>query len=315
MVTSDYIDLTLIARSYSLQLGLEMINEQKKGCDDCADKLANQILQLIMLTEQIFERIERGELDGEAESLYNCLLGAVAGYSGASLSLDPNAVNPDINIIVEGGSGVTLPYWEDIPWSEMTNDTDGYRDTYFNAEWIDYNPMIQIQGVVMYQVGVDYDNDGLGTITFKSGKGIYDGQFFRAGNFQPYTEPTPPYPLPNTYRFVNNSSIDTEYSITGLTPLVVGQTVEGNITLGMSLLGLIQSGQQLRFRRYNADGTVDYELVSTNPPSNQTGTTAVDLTKGYEFIYTDYSSSLPSPPTNGIVDDLNNTFTFTLATT
>lgn len=278
-------NLILIATAYQLELGEQLYAEQKKGCIDCFD--ASLIERLEWLSDSLSNQVDRNDYGEETNRLYACLLSAVGNYSGASLTVDGNSSVPNTIIIVEGGSGVTLPYWEDVPWSEMTNDVDGYRDTYYNSEWINYNPMIQIQGVVMYQDGVDYDNDGQGTITFKPGKGIYDGQYFRAGNFQPYVAPTPTYPLPNTYRFVNNSSVNTQYSITGLTPLAVGQEVSGNVTLGMSLLGVIQSGQQLRFRRYNSNGTVDLELVSTNPPNFQTGTTAVDLTKGYEFFYTD----------------------------
>ena len=313
MATKEEIqDKVLLGRAYYLELLGAYYIEDSNGCKSCKP---NDLARLRLISKELQYRINNDIVNEDVQKLYKCYLDILSDYSGMSISLDPNAQIPGITIIVEGGSGVTLPYWQDIPWSEMTNDVDGYRDTYFNLEWAGYNPMIQIQGVVMYQDGVDYDNDGQGTIVFRPGKGIYDGQYFRAGNFQPYVAPTPIYPLPNTYRFVNNSSIDTQYSITGLTPLVAGQTVSGNVTLGMSLLGLIEEGQQLRFRRYNADGTVNLELVSTNPPSFQTATTAVDLTKGYEFLYTDESAILPNPPTNGIVDDINDTFTFTLSTT
>ncbi len=369
-----------------LELGLKMINEQKKGCDDCADKLVNQILQLIILTEQLYKRIEDGDYGEETDKLYDCLLGAVAGFSGASLSLDPNAVNPNITIDVTI-IGDQRPDWIDVDWEEMTNDVDGYRDTYFNTDWVGWNPMIQVMGVVMYQLGIDYDNDGQGNITFREGKGLYEGQYFRAGNYQIYTPPVnpveegsilldnqssqtitysdnggsttnlgagvaygknpitdgqsfvvnfptgttltrtkydgagvfePPLVLtnPNTstygdfvmeielgwyyvvidtpvsfpsagkYRFVNGSGLDTTYSFgSGSIPLTDGEEVIDSFTLGQSILAFLVVDQGLTMNVYNSDGSLFSTLEVQNPPTDQLGTGALDLTKAYEFIY------------------------------
>ena len=114
---------------------------------------------------------------------------------GNNFEADLDFLNQNLNI-------KRYPDWKDVPWSAMTNDVAGYRDTYFNADWIGLNPMIQIAGVTMYVVGVDYDNDGNGNITFKSGKGLYDGQYFRAGNYQAYT--APPIVPNNSFNYTLN---------------------------------------------------------------------------------------------------------------
>lgn len=184
------LDLTLLSSTYLVELGMEAIAEQKKGCMDCSD--LNKIEQLIMLNEQLYEKIAENSYGKDTDMLYNCLLKAVASFDGASASIDPNSVTDGITIIVEGGGGGSnLPIWIDVPWSEMSNDVDGYRDTYYNPAWVGYNPAITRQGTVMYQVDIDYSNDGNGTIVFNDGKGFYDGEFFRAENYQPYGDVPP----------------------------------------------------------------------------------------------------------------------------
>lgn len=187
------LDLTLLSSTYMVELGLEAIAEQKKGCGGCND--LKKIEQLIMLNEQLYEKVEAGDYGLETSMLYNCLLKAVASFDGASASIDPNSITDGITIIVEGGGGSNLPPWKDVFWSEMSNDVDGYKDTYYNPAWAGYNPAITRQGTIMYQVDIDYANDGNGTIVFNDGKGFYDGEFFRAENYQPYGTVIPLTPL------------------------------------------------------------------------------------------------------------------------
>lgn len=185
------LDLTLISSAYMVELGLDVIAEQNKGCSGCGDM--KKIEQLIMLNEQLFEKIAENDYGKETDMLYNCLLKAVASFDGSSTTLDPNSVTDGITIIVEG-DGSNLPIWRDVFWSDMTNDVDGYRDTYYNPAWAGFNPAITRQGTIMYQVDVDYTNNGNGTIVFNEGKGFYDGEFFRAENYQPYGD-APVIPL------------------------------------------------------------------------------------------------------------------------
>lgn len=172
-------DLILIAKGYLLELAQNIVDEWEDGCNGCALKTSLKIQQVILLSEQLQQATEQDKID----SLYACLLSAVANYSGASIAVDANSKVPSIDIDVTI-VGDNRPDWIDVSWTDMTNDVTGYRDTYFNAEWVGFDPMIQIGGVVMYQRGVDYVNDGNGTIVFASGKGLYQGQFFRAGNFK-----------------------------------------------------------------------------------------------------------------------------------
>ena len=306
MVEQEIIDLTQIAKSYLIELGSEMIDEQKKGCDDCADKISWKIQQIIMLVESLYEKVRINDYGEQTDSLYSCLLGAVGSYSGASLSLDPNSVNPNIVIDVTI-IGNDLPNWIDVFWADMTNDVSGYRDTYFNGDWVGLNPMIQIEGVVMYQVDVDYTNDGQGTITFKAGKGLYDGQYFRAGNYQVYT--APPIDI-FTYKLVNNSEVDTEYTLESVvTPLVVGQTIENPIIIGQAIGAQVMDGQTCTYTIYDSEGEVVY-TVTIIGEAFINGNSMV-ANQNQEFIYINSTAIAPNPPTNGIVDNNNDTFTFT----
>ena len=189
----------LLAKAYQNELTDALLEAQINGCTDINSQ--SQINRLENLIISLESRIERNVLDDNTDVIYSCLLTAIANYSGSSLSIDPNASVPSIIIDVIN-TGNNLPDWIDVPWSAMTNDVAGYRDTYFNADWIGLNPAIQIPGVTMYVVGVDYDNDGNGNITFRAGKGLYDGQYFRAGNYQAYT------PLPTGGYVVDGYWVD-----------------------------------------------------------------------------------------------------------
>ena len=291
MVTEQQlIDLILIAQSYNLELGEKMIDEQKKGCDDCADKLVNQILQLIILVEQLYYKIELNDYGEETESLYACLLSAVATYSGASLSLDQNAVNPNITIIVDI-IGNNQPNELTFYWSDFIDNGEEGRVRYENAEIAGWTPIIVIGDVDKTLLKFrDFTPLSTGGFELKSDgnlPAIYEGQAGWIVGYEPYVAPTPSYPSTGTYRLVNKSTIDTSYFITSSIPLLAGQTVNNAFTSGQSLIGSIAIGQKLNFTRYLSNGDVDTELELTNPPSTQLNTSVMDLTKSYEFIYTD----------------------------
>lgn len=188
MTTEEIQDSILLADLYTLEITDLLLAEQKKGCNGCKHEgPVNQITNLVLSLEN---RISRNDLGSDTAKIYTCLLTAIENFSGSSV-VDPNALVDGITIIVDGGSGSNLPPWIDVNWSEMTNDVDGYRDTYYNPLWIGLNPAITREGTIMYRVDVDYTNDGNGTIVFNDGKGFYDGSFFRAENYQPYGTVSP----------------------------------------------------------------------------------------------------------------------------
>lgn len=175
-------------------------------------------------------------------------------------------------------------------WADFVDSGEDGRIRYDNLLWAGWNPILSVGNMPYLEVDVDYELlDTGGFILLSSGNVpfVYAGQIIRAVGFELPIVPEPPYPPAGSYRLINNSSVDASYFITSSIPLVVGQIVNSEFTLGESVLGQIQSGQKLTFTRYLSDGTVDETLELTNPPSNQINTGIMDLTKSYKFIYTD----------------------------
>lgn len=286
MVTEQQvIDLILIAQSYNLELGDNMIVEQKKGCDDCADKLANQILQLIMLVEQLYYKIELNDYGEETDSLYACLLSAVAAYSGASLSLDPNAVNPNITIEVEI-IGNNQPNELTFYWNDFIDNGEEGRVRYENAELAGWTPIFVIGNIDKHLLKfVDFTPLSTGGFELKADgniPAIYEGQVGWIVGYEPYIAP----PEEFTYKLVNNSSIATEYILESVTiPLTVGQTVENPVVVGQAITATVEDGQTCTYTIYNSDGSVQFTTTIIGEATINGVAMVAD--KDQEFIYID----------------------------
>lgn len=194
MTEEEVTDLIIISKAYSLELTRLMLDAQKSGCR--ADDISSQVMRLIVLKEQLLYKIKTDDYGTETQKLYSCLLQAVAGYSGAAISLDPHASIPntalDITII-----GDERPSWFDFSYADMETadqDADGGRYTYINPVLAGWEPSLETP-TTFFRMGVDFDVYEGGRIVFRSGYGLYDGQSVRADNFRRYTAPpiTPPF--------------------------------------------------------------------------------------------------------------------------
>lgn len=278
-------DSILLAKSFQTELTDELLYDQKRGCMDCKDQ--GEINRIENLVVSLENRVSRNTLDEETDKIYNCLLTAIANYSGSSLPVDPNANVPNITIdvtIIGNNQPNELTFY----WSDFIDNGEEGRVRYENPLWVNWNPMLSIGNMPYLEVGVDYNvlpTGGFTLLLTGNVPAIYEDQIMRSVGYEPYT--TPDYPSAGTYRLANSSTIDTSYFITSSIPLVAGQTVNNAFTSGQSLLGVIADGQKLNFTRYLSNGDVDLTLELTNPPSTQLNTSVMDLTKSYEFIYTD----------------------------
>lgn len=285
MVEQEIIDLTQIAKSYLMELGSEMITEHKKGCDDCAEKISWKIQQLIMLVESLYEKIRLDDYGEETERLYSCLLSAVGSYSGASLSVDPNSVNPNIVIdvtIIGNNSPNELTFY----WSDFIDNGEEGRVRYENAELAGWTPIISI-GNIDKNLWKFLDFTPLSTGGFElkpSGNipAIYEGQGGWILGYEPYVAP----PEEFTYKLVNNSSIATEYILESTTiPLTVGQTIENPVVVGEAITATVEDGQTCTYTVYNSDGSVQFTTTIIGEATINGLAMVAD--KDQEFIYID----------------------------
>ena len=221
--------LILVADGYILELSQQKNDEQKKGCN--AYEFLSKIAELILLKEQLLQKISIEDYGTETNNLYSCLLGAVANYSGASISIDPNSSTPntiiDVTIISDG-----KPAWFDFYWDEMesSDEVDGARFTYINPVLDGWNPSLQTGTTLLY-LGVDYDMYEGGIVRLRDGKGIYEQQSIRADNFQPYD--APPLPPPTTdYYIANDTNLKSDFS-----PSVGNVTIEVVLNTGTATIG------------------------------------------------------------------------------
>jgi hypothetical protein len=230
MTEQEINDLILIADGYTLEMTGQLSTEMKKGCLDCIDSA--RIMQITVLKSQLEYKVIIDDYGTETQSLYNCLLDAVADYSGASISLDPNASIPntiiDVTII-----GELRPAWFDFSWSEMesSDEVDGARYTYINPVLDGWNPSTQMVGGVQLVRGVNYDMYEGGILRLRDGFGIYEGSYIRLENFQPYTAPPLPPPVEDYY-VANNTN-----QKSNLTPSIGNVTIQVVIGVNTSTIG------------------------------------------------------------------------------
>ncbi len=90
--------------------------------------------------------------------------------------------------------------------------------------------------------------------------------------------------LPDTYKLVNNSSINTTYTLSGNQNLTAGQTVQNPIIAGQAISANVLDGQQLVYTVYDSGGGVVVTLTQTGSGSIN----GVPMANGerQEFIYT-----------------------------
>lgn len=228
MTEQEINDLILIADGYTLELTKQLSTEMKKGCLNCGDSA--KVMQITVLKSQLEYKISIGDYGTETQSIYNCLLDAVASYSGASISVDPNASIPntiiDVTII-----GDNRPSWFDFSWDEMesSDEVDGARYTYINPILNGWNPSLQTGTTLLY-LGVEYDMYDGGIIRLRDGFGIYVGSSIRADNFQPYT--APPLPPTGTQFIWNRTNLKSDNS-----PSIGSRSITVTTDLGSTTYG------------------------------------------------------------------------------
>jgi len=157
MATQQQIqDAILLGRSYRLELVDDLLSNLKKGC--CGN--TSLIAQISGLISSLEHRMEDNIYNLTTSALYTCLLTSIANYSGASLSVDPNASLP--NTVIEGGGsgGFYWPNAIDILYEDMSGDDgSGGRTIYTNASWIGFTPFPHTVGNVDLIIDEDFSYD------------------------------------------------------------------------------------------------------------------------------------------------------------
>jgi hypothetical protein len=185
MATQQQIqDAILLGRSYRFELVDDLLTNLKKGC--CGN--TSLIAQISGLISSLEHRIEDNIYNLTTNALYSCLLTSIANYSGASLTVDPNASLPNTIIEGGGGSGYNPPNPVNITFADMSGDDgSGGRTTYTNSGWVGWIPFLQTTGVIQLFDGVDYDYDVVtGTFTLLSDgnlPALYAGGIIRATSY------------------------------------------------------------------------------------------------------------------------------------
>lgn len=285
-------DLILVADGYMLEKTNEMLVEQKKGCDDCGDVSA--IMQLTILKEQLNYQMSIDDYGDQTDTLYSCLLGAVANYSGASIVVDPNAnvVNTTIDVTTIGNDS---PYEITIAWADfIDNGLDG-RIRYENPLWAGWLPMLAIDNMPFLVEGTDFTNISTGGFELlPSGNvpAIYDGQLIRAVGYEPYGTPPEEIPEAGEIIILNGTSGDIEYNDAGA----------GDVTLGASdsftknpfvdnqyfVITFLQY-TTLTVKKYDSGGTLVDTITESNTsfPDQQYTLSSMDIDFGYSAKITD----------------------------
>lgn len=302
-VVQDITNLILLADGYLLSLQEDRLAEQVKGCSGCSSSAIMQ--QVIMLKEQLLYQVEIEDMGERTDSLYTCLLQAIENYSGASITVDPNASIPNtvIDVTVVGNDS---PYDITIQWSDLLNTGDAGRTRYENPLWAGWLPILWVDSTTKLYYNVDGHIDDI--ILLPSGgfmlnpngnvPVLYDGQVISAMGFSPFTAP----PLPAFQGLVllgNNSSYDIVYNdnfagnVTLPTgqqyikdPIVNGQTFVTNFSRTVS--GVARS---ITYQRYNENGTPDgapVVIAAANYPTPAVLTVSgMSITKTHRFTVAD----------------------------
>lgn len=294
-------NLILVADAYALEAGQALYTEQTKGCVDCCD--ASVIERLEWLTDSLNKQVSNNDYGTTTQMLYNCLLSAVGNYSGASLSVDPNASVPNTNIIIDGGVVDNRPYEIDIFYNDMSGDNgSGGRTTYTNPSWIGFYPLMQTSGVVQLFQYKDYTYDvATGTFTLlpnaESGvTGIYEGGVIRVTGFNK-TGDTPPQPPTGDYSLINNSLVDAEYLLDGDSNVVIaGQSITNDFEVGQQITANVLEEQTCTYNVYDENGDLDFTF--TQEGLGTINGLPMEAGKSYEFIWIDNET----PPQNLWID-------------
>lgn len=275
-------ELLLLADGYLIELGDIIFLEQTSGCLDCSDvDLAYNILELQLALQHKLDTSDYGE---QTDVLYACLQKVIQNYSGASLTVDPNAQIPNTTIDVTT-LGNNRPYEITFGWSDfIDNGLDG-RVRYENPYWVGFNPILSVDNMPYLVLGVDYDLLATGGFVLLSGgnlAALYDGQIMRAVGYEPYVAPPT---VVGVALIDNQSSISISYQDDGgsLTALPAGQQFFKDPIIDHQSLYIDYTGTRLEQTEYNADGTIFFHIVLTG-----SGTTIsnMDITKRYEIIIT-----------------------------
>lgn len=287
MVTVEQIqEKVLLAKSYYQELMVGYTNDYEDGCKNCS---TCELTNIRRLCKRLLRRAADEILDEVTLDLYNCLLKAISAYSGSALAIDPNAYIPntiiDVTIISDG-----KPSWFDFPWNEMesSDEVDGARFTYINPILDGWNPSLQT-GDRLLERGKHYDMYEGGVLVLRPTQGIYDLQFLRADNFQPYD--APPMPANVGYALIKNQStqgVTYNDNLDGIEVLPAGDSYEKNpIVDGQQMYIVIPLNRSLTYTRYNADNSIDYTITYTNTPVTSYTEDNMSITKRHEFIIFD----------------------------
>lgn len=187
MTVEEINDLILIADGFSYELGQELLIEEKKGCEDCGDVAT--IMLLTILKSQLEYQVSIGDYGTQTEKLYACLLSAVANYSGASITVDPNAQIPNtiIDVTIVGNDS---PYEITFDWADFIDNGFDGRVRYENPYWTNWNPILSIDNMPYLVLNVDYallSTGGFVLLPNGNVPQVYDGQLMRSVGYEPYT--------------------------------------------------------------------------------------------------------------------------------
>lgn len=187
MATTQQIrDAILLGRSYRFEIVDNLLTELKKGC--CGN--TTLIAQISGLISSLNHRIDDNLYNDTTNALYSCLLSSIADYSGASLSVDPNASLPNTIIEGGGGSGDSRPDPLLITWNDLVDTGTAERYEYNNTLWAGFIAFLEVDNAPWLTEGVDVNNKSTGGFTLVTP--IYYGQQIRAVNYASTNPPSNP---------------------------------------------------------------------------------------------------------------------------
>ena len=295
MITPQQIqDTILLAQAYTLDLIEDIYVSQKRGCMDCKD--ASEVFRIDNLIYSLEGILQRNLIDDKTAKIYLCLQTAIANYSGVA-TIDPNAVVDGVTIIIEEGGGDNRPDPLLIEWSDLVSTGGDGRVRYDNPLWAGWVPFLEVDNSPWLTEGVDFIN--LTTGGFILTNPIYDGQVIRAVNYAK-SGVVPPTPITPTVEFTQPSAMtvgDADQTLIATTTNPLGIIVYTSLNTAVAT---IVSG---KLHAVSAGSVV---VRASSPASTGYNEAHVDRT-----VVISGGSVTPNPPTNGIVDDENDTFTFT----
>jgi hypothetical protein len=152
-------------------------------------------MQLTILKGQLEYQVSIGDYGTQTEKLYACLLSAVANYSGASITVDPNAQIPNtiIDVTIVGNDS---PYELQFGYDDFIDSGVDARVRYENPYWVNWLPILEVDNVVLHfgleDEGIPNDYFPLATggfVLLPNGNmpAIYAGQTLTTVGYRPYT--------------------------------------------------------------------------------------------------------------------------------